>query len=205
MYFRPPGILRVVPELAVDARIIQFRSDLRRFSVDEMVQRHITYGSAFALDADRYFELKSLVAKQFGLHHSEVLMVGSGKLSFSIVEKKRYQPFGDTSDSDLALISPDLFESIWLDAYEYWRARNFWPEYDKFKSYLFRGWIRPDKLPPAETFRRNRDWWEFFRQLTASQRFGPYRIRAGLYRSWSFLEAYQTKCVAECRDAEDSV
>lgn len=183
-------------------RIARFKSDLRAYSVDEVVQRHITYGTAFALDGEQYFELKSLIACKFGLHHSEVLMVGSGKLGFSIVESKRYRPFGDTSDLDIALISPALFDAIWLDAYEYWRAKSFWPEYAQFKEYLFRGWIRPDKLPPAHTFRRNSDWWEFFREVTASQRFGPYRIRAGLYRSWSFLEAYQTKCVAECRDAE---
>lgn len=186
----------------IEQRIARFRGDLRMHSVDELVQRYITYGDAYALDPDQYFELKSLVASEFRVHHSEVLLVGSGKLGFSIVEKKRYRHFGDTSDLDLAIISPALFDAIWLDAYEFWRAKNFWPEYAQFKEYLFRGWIRPDKLPPAETFRRRKDWWEFFRYLTATQRFGPYRIAAGLYRSWSFLEAYQTKCVGECRDLE---
>jgi hypothetical protein len=186
----------------VEERLQDFRRDLRTASLPELVQRHITYGDCFALTESQYFELKSDIARKFGVHHSAVLIVGSGKLGFSIVGKKRYRYFNDASDLDIALISESLFDGLWLDAYEYWKSRSYWPEYEQFKEYLFRGWIRPDKLPPANTFRRTNDWWEFFRELTASQKFGPYRIRAGLYRSWAFLEGYQTKCVTECRDAE---
>lgn len=193
-------MLEDIPE-----RIQRFRSDLCCLTIDEVVQKHITYGASYALNQDQYFELKAVVARKFGLHHSEVLLVGSGKLGFSIVDGKRYRHFGDLSDLDLAIISPVLFDATWLDAFDFWRGKNFWPEFEAFKDYLFRGWLRPDKLPPQTTFKRSWDWWEFFRELTVSQRFGPYRIRAGLYRSWHFLETYQTTCVAQCRDAEVSI
>lgn len=79
-----------------------FKADLVRFSAAEMVQRHITFGDCFALSNDLYFELKTAVAKEFGLHHSAILIVGSAKLGFSIVERKRYQLFGDSSDIDIS-------------------------------------------------------------------------------------------------------
>jgi hypothetical protein len=186
----------------VDALIGEFREDFRHLPVFTLVQKYITYGNCYAIDQAKYFELKLIVAQEFNLHHSEVLIVGSAKMGFSIVSTKRYRPFGDSSDIDVALISQSLFEEIWYEAFEYWRSGSFWPEIHQFQEYLFRGWIRPDKLPPEKTFQRSRQWWEFFRQLTNSQRFGPYKIGAGLYKSWHFLEAYQTKCVTECRQAE---
>jgi hypothetical protein len=187
----------------VTERLESFRADLRSdLAIDQIVQRHITYGQCYALDGAAYFELKRDISAAFGVHHSEVLVVGSGKLGFSIVSTKRFREFNDESDIDVAIVSKELFDAIWEDAYEFWRARPFWPGEEDFKRYLFRGWIRPDKLPPADTFRRRRDWWEFFRALTAGRKFGPYRVRGGVYRSWRFLEGYQTTCVAQCRHAD---
>jgi len=191
-----------VPSLHIDELVQRFRSDLRYLPVSTLVQRHITYGDCYAIDQAQYFDLKSAIATNFNLHHSEVLIVGSAKLGLSIVSHKRYRPFGDMSDIDVALISPSLFDEIWFEAFEYWRSGSYWPDINQFREYLFRGWIRPDKLPPEKTFERSRQWWGFFRQLTNSQHFGPYKIKAGLYKSWHFLEAYQTKCIAECKQAE---
>jgi hypothetical protein len=165
-----------------------------------MVQKHVTYGDCYALSQSSYFRLNAKVAQEFGIHHSEVLLVGSGKLGFSIVDSKRYRPFGDTSDLDIAIISTPLFDEMWIDVFEYWRFGGYWPELDQFRKYLFRGWLRPDKLPPEQSFIRRRHWWEFFRELTNSQDFGPYQIRAGLYKSWHFLESYQGTCINECRN-----
>jgi hypothetical protein len=58
--------------------------------------------------------------------------------------------------------------------------------------------MRPDKLPPAASFRRAQEWWEFFRSMTSSGAFGPYKITGALYKSWHFLESYQQKCVIDC-------
>jgi hypothetical protein len=60
----------------IERRIGAFKSDVIRLSVSLMVQKHITYGAAYALDQSAYFELKHKVAEQFKLHPSEVLIVG---------------------------------------------------------------------------------------------------------------------------------
>lgn len=184
----------------IPARIRQFIGDLREFPVPTLVQKHITYGNCYILDPDMYFQLKSHVATKFGVHPTEVLVVGSGKLGFSIVHDKRYRPFGDSSDIDVAIISSGFFDRIWIDVFDSWRAGGYWPGQRDFESYLFRGWLRPDKLPPERTFERCREWWEFFRELTSSGTYGPYKLRAGLYKSWHFMESYHALCIRECQD-----
>ena len=185
--------------MSIGDRMNSFKTDLTEHPVSVMVQKYITYGDCYVLNQAKYFELKSKIATEFDLHPSQVLIVGSAKLGFSIVEGKRYRPFGDTSDIDVAIVSPILFDAMWTDVFDYWRMGGYWPELDKFRKYLFRGWLRPDKLPPEKTFERGRKWWEFFRILSSSQAFGPFAIKAGLYKAWYFLESYQSQCVGECR------
>ena len=123
-------------------------------------------------------------------------MVGSGKLGFSIVPKKRYRPFSIDSDIDLAIVSHKLFDSIWEGVFDHSVAAPYWAERQDFNNYLARGWIRPDKLPPG--FLQGQDWWDFFRELTALGTFGDRRLRAGLYRTWHFMRNYQMSAVEKC-------
>ena len=126
-------------------------------------------------------------------------MVGSAKLGFSIAFNKRYRVFCDSSDIDMVLLSPSLFDKIWKEVYSYESQKNFWPESSEFKEYLFKGWIRPDKLPKSDIFTLGNEWFEFFRGLTSSGRYGRFNIRAGLYKDWHFLEGYQSICVEQCK------
>jgi hypothetical protein len=193
----------MVLTMTAEERIRIFREELPRREVPELVQRHITYGDCFKLSAGSYIDLKSRIATNFGIHTSEVVVVGSAKLGFSIAPDKRYRPFGESSDIDVALCSSELFDDIWRDVFDYWARPEFWPGLDDFRKYLFRGWMRPDKLPPARSFTRSHDWWEFFRTLTMEGRFGPYKIRGALYKSWHFLETYQQECVRDCKLSEN--
>ena len=182
-------------------RLTEFKYLLGTMDTTSIVQSHIAFGDSYILDFNQYFNIKAEVADHFGIHHSEVLLVGSGKMGFSIAPSKRYREFHDKSDIDLAIVSPHLFDMVWQKVFDYWSEKSLWIEEEQniFKSYLFRGWIRPDKLPPAEQFEFRRDWWEFFLRLTNGEAYGPYQIRAGLYKSWHFFEKYQCICVDGCK------
>lgn len=183
----------------IHTRIQAFCSDLPNLTDDIVVQKYITFGESYVLPTDKYFGLKYEIARRFTLHPSQVVMVGSGKLGFSIKPTKRYTPFGDESDLDIAIISETLFNELWSSVFDYWRnnAAHFWATETQFKEYLFRGWIRPDFLPLST--KRSYQWFEFFRQLTLTGKFGPYKINAGVYKSWWYLERYQQTAVAKCR------
>ncbi|MGB3849747.1 MAG: hypothetical protein WA958_07230 [Tunicatimonas sp.] len=191
----------------VDARINSFKEDLPRLSSLQMVRKHITFGSVAAMKEEFYFDLKDLIAGHFAIHPSQVIIVGSGKLGFSIAEnqkanppKKRYRCFSDSSDIDIAIVESSLFDEIWIEVQNYSDDIGLWNNFQHFTTYLFRGWIRPDKLPPSYTFELAKDWWEFFRELTSSRKFGPYKLTAGLYKSWYHLEKYQMQAINQCKE-----
>jgi hypothetical protein len=179
-----------------------FRAELRQRDVGELVRRYITSGDCVTLSENLYFDLRAQVAQQFGLHVAEVLVVGSAKLGFSIVPDKRYRPFCETSDVDVVMCSSELFDAFWKDVFDYWSRGERWAYLTDFRKYLFRGWMRPDKLPPEKSFRRSQEWWEFFRRLARGGAFGPYKITGALYKSWDFLESYQRVCVRACMEEE---
>jgi hypothetical protein len=115
----------------------------------QIVQRYITVGDPAALSSVEHVELKQRVAANFSVHHTNVLVVGSAKLGFSIAPHKRWRPFGDTSDIDVAIVSRDLFEKIWREVSGLLTIDPLvdWQHRDKFASYHLKGWMRPDMLP----------------------------------------------------------
>lgn len=145
-----------------EKRLTQFKEDLSHLSPIEIVRKHITSGECCILPPHKYFDLRSEVADHFELCPNEVLVVGSTKLGFSIAPHKRYRLFCDESDIDVALISSTLFDKFWKEAFVYWCDGSYWSGYNKFVRYFFRGWIRPDKLPPSRMFPLRKDWWDFF-------------------------------------------
>ena len=184
-----------VSEQAIEEQRARFKIDVRKHAASSVVDRHVIFGDSYILDKDSYFKLKEQIADHFKIHPPQVVMVGSGKLGFSIAHPKRYRSFGETSDLDIAIVAPNLFDRIWEEVFKTRGTLGYWPGESDFSVYLARGWIRPDKLPPARKFEIANDWWEFFDSLAASGDFGRYKIRGGLYRDWSFLKGYQNLAV----------
>lgn len=57
-----------------------------------------------------YFQFKQKICNHLEIHHTEIFLVGSGKLGFS--PHKRTE-FSLDSDIDLAIVAPDLWEKIY--------------------------------------------------------------------------------------------
>ena len=185
----------------VEERLGKFKEDLIELPLIQVVRKHIISGDCFILSHDQYFDLRSEVADHFGLHPNEVLVVGSAKLGFSIVPKKRFRPFSrNKSDIDVALVSSKLFDQVSEDIFSYKQEAGDWPKYPEFADYLFQGWIRPDMLPESPVFPFGKKWWDFFLGLTDNQRYGDYKISGALYKSYFFIENYQENCVQQCKD-----
>lgn len=186
----------------IQERIGQFKADLLRHDDETMIQRYFEHDTEpYCMDNRSYFDLKKSIGTQYTLELKSVFMVGSGKLGFSIKPGHEFRPFGDNSDVDLAIVSSGLFEKVWGACSLYSRQRGqVWADKKKFCSYLLQGWIRPDLLPIGMGFPMRNEWWDFFQGLTNAQKYGPYKIRAGLYYSSFFLHEYQKACLLACRD-----
>jgi len=186
----------------MDDYISRFRNELVARSPRDICRRFLIFGSCQKLADESYYDLKAAVAEEFHIRPNEVIVVGSTKLGFSIVPGKRYRLFCDSSDIDVAIVSPKLFDRVWQEVFEYLDSASSWYKRAEFERYFMRGWVRPDKLPTGPTFRFTDSWFGFFRNLSNSREFGDIPISGGLYRDWLFLEKYQEQCILKCRETE---
>jgi len=181
-------------------RIKNFKELLKSNEASYLVRKNIIFGSCAVIDDDQYLELRSNVAKQFSIHPNEVLVVGSAKLGFSTAPHKRYRGFSDSSDIDVVIVNSKLFDDIWYLVYQSWKNKVLWECERDFQKYMFRGWLRPDFFPASNSMAISKAWWEYFRELTASGRFGQYKLSGAIYKDWNYIEQYQSGAIAQCKE-----
>ncbi len=195
--------------------IARFKSDLCKLPTEDVFARYIAPDYCAGLTQVDERTLRERIAGQFKIQTEHVLIVGSAKLGFTLRHKPArepdeedrpaFSPFSENSDVDVAIISSDLFDNIWKRCFEFWHtsgygnAPAYWPGGRQFRDYIFRGWMRPDKLPSEGGFRYRAEWFDIFRRLTSERAAGDYKIAAGLYRESYFLERYQYIALNECR------
>jgi hypothetical protein len=190
-----------------------FKADLVSLDEVKILRKHIIFGQNFLFKEDKQRDLREEIADKWNVHPVNILIVGSSKLGFSIAEKNkidsagniletkpRYRNFSDNSDIDVAIISPTLFDTVWKTIYDFSLRTPHWTGVHDFRKYFFKGWIRPDMLPFMSENCYRKNWFEYFKDLTNSGEYGPYKIRAGIYKDWNFLEDYQLKAIKECKN-----
>ncbi|MFZ0297851.1 MAG: hypothetical protein WAM13_05825 [Candidatus Sulfotelmatobacter sp.] len=150
-----------------------------------------------------------------GLHVSraDIRVVGSGRLGFSPKPWNNLREFRDTSDIDVVIVHPDLFDQLWLALLNaaYPRGATIQKSVDwlqKRRNELYTGWLTPlkirldakifgSKARPVLDF--NARW---FNALKKASRHPPVRheeITGRLYRSWPHAELYHLHSLAELR------
>ena len=191
--------MQVTVEECEAARAV-FQADLASHDTRRVVQMHITTGSCLAITPSQYAELRQRVADHFAVNATtEVLVVGSAKIGFSVAPSQRWKVFDDASDVDVAIVSASLYRELWGELAAFERNGGQWLRRPDFLTYKLQGWIRPDLLPPSKDLALADQWFEFFRELTRDGVCGDYKIAAGLYFDVDFLESYQERAVALCR------
>ncbi len=189
---------------AHQARVEEFQDDLRHLTTINVIRKHITTGRPVALADGTYYELRNRVADHFEIHPSTVIIVGSCRTGFSLKPQKRYVPFANSSDVDIAIVSSERFDDYWDRVFEHSRTDRLWSKSKRYRTFLrelFKGWLWPRRLPPSQHFAEALKWVEF-EDLLGRQQFNGFRsVGARLYRSWERLEAYQSIHVTDCQQA----
>lgn len=201
--------------MPVDAAYIEaFKNDLTTLSASEMFGRYVLTDECQGLEGIDHAALRLSIAKYFSVELNSIVIVGSAKLGFTLVDKPgdetraarpSFSLFSDDSDVDIAIVSDTLFDSVWKRCFEFWHssgyaaAKGYWPRGKNFRDYIFRGWMRPDHLPSEGAFNYRNEWFDYFRKLTSDRAAGDYKVTAGLYRETYFLEAYQRRAIEQCR------
>lgn len=194
-------------EISVQSKIEQFKSSLNdtEMSDSDIVRQYLCFWAThiFKDDHKKYFLLKNEIAKAFEVYPNEVIMIGSGKLGFSIASYKLWKEFDDKSDIDIAIISEKAFDKYWDELIDYNikvipQSEKERESYQKFIEYLSQGWLRPDYFPFK--YKNKKKWFDFFRDLRSQIfQFGDYKISAGLFRNFHSFEQYHARNIKKLR------
>ncbi len=187
---------------AVSARLAQFQDAFAREAKDEaLVDEFVLHGTCYALPDAVHFDVKKRISVQFDVDiHTEIFVVGSGKLGFSVAPSKRWRACRPSSDIDVAIVSHSLYQRVWHEVRDYEESGADWPKRAEFYEYHSRGWLRPDMAPPSPVLVMGDIWWEFFRELKALRLAGARKINAGVYHDMHMLKSYQAISIAKCRE-----
>jgi len=190
-----------------------FRKKLRENEIEFLLEEVLLADYAAHVDRCDIEYLKMTLSAGFGIQSDsvKVWIVGSAKLGFSLVEKRkssgvllpRYREFSAESDVDVAVVSACLFDLIWeeISAYSH-RVRRLPWDSGQLGDYLVCGWLRPDDFPKKVRLRRCDDWWDIFRRLSVDARYGRRKVRGGLFHSMEHMKRYQSRALKECVDVE---
>jgi len=213
----------------LEQRLIEFKSDLSKLPAGDIYAKYIACDECAAVLSFDITETRHAIAQKFAIQVESVRIVGSAKLGFTLREKqkKRYSAgrhtgapkvdvrprfsfFSENSDIDVAIVSEKLFDDYWKKCFSFWSmsgydaSDTYWRGGRNFRDYIFRGWMRPDKLPTEGSFTYSAEWFDYFRELTAAGAAGDYKINAGIYREDYFLQEYQKIAIAECASVSGS-
>lgn len=184
--------------------------DYKEYS--SLVRKYLFHGlpAVFENRENDYYDFRAEIADRWKVRFHEVLILGSAKLGYSYYKKTQ---FSIESDIDVSIVSPILFEEfveaisetqykidkgqVRLTQYE--KAR-----YDKFLKYLVKGWMRPDLLPSNMGGIINRDnWFDYFRSISyGKSQVGNYKISAGLFKNFDYMEKYYVESLKASRSNE---
>lgn len=170
-------------------------------SSQTIVRRHLLYGNPFFYNnPDIYVSLKEDIANQFNTHPHNVIMVGSGKLGFSIAPYKKWKLFDEESDIDIVIVSEQAYIKFWKELFLFnsniSRDEREEKNFQDFKDYFFRGWIRPDLFNFA--YEGKNEWFDFFRDMTIQYGNG-HKIAGALYFNFEFFEKYHINNIDNLR------
>jgi hypothetical protein len=190
-----------------------FRELLRTRDFEAVLDEVLLSDDAIHVEPAHMQYIKIRLSERFAVDVASIrlIVVGSAKLGFSIVEKKkkdqptlpRYRPFSADSDVDLAVICQPIFKHIWDELSEHSFGVPYYPrQSNKLGDYLVCGWLRPDHFPKNVRLRSCDDWWKLFSELSSQQFLGRNKIRAALFYSIEQLSLYQSKSLRDCVNIE---
>lgn len=179
----------------------------REIESEIIVQQHLIDGTSYFFDCIQIgeeFEFKKDLAKSLGVHIRNIVIVGSGKLGFSIKPDDdilSFYPFKDfdhdyiidveneKSDLDIAVVSGSLFDKQLVQIYNHTNCYSLSSYKGRtkksFADYILKGWLRPDFVPID---------YAITNEIKAVQdkykmKYGR-DINIGIYKSWYFFEKY---------------
>lgn len=159
-------------------------------------------------------EYKLIISNEMNVSINSIMMVGSGKLGFSLTppngvanmdDSKTFKPFNDDetirkkSDLDIAIISSDIFSKYWRLFRKSYKTR-FSSTYPYIYQDLYRGYINERNIMEVDGCRA-----EWLKTAGISKRrlyeelYFKHEISFRIYRSWEDFEDYNLQNISKLK------
>lgn len=152
---------------------------------------------------DAIDEFKDIVSTNINVSFNSVMMVGSGKIGYSLSPNKMLKPFKlDTdsenkSDIDIAIISSDIFDYFWKLYRKSYSIQNSY-YYRYISREIYRGYINERNLNNIDQCRKE---WSVLankcNKMLRSKLFLRHEITYRIYRRWEDFEEYNLLAIEE--------
>lgn len=150
-------------------------------------------------------DFKMIVSEALGVSFNSVMMVGSGKIGYSLAPSKKFKSFTlnptgeNKSDIDIAVISQPIFEKFWKEFRLGYNVANK-HAYRYISREIYRGYINERNINEVD---RCRIIWRDIsnastRNLKQSLYF-KHDISYRIYRSWEDFEDYNIETINELK------
>lgn len=150
-------------------------------------------------------DVKLIISENFKISFNSVMMVGSGKIGYSLSPKKLFQPFNNdekvrkVSDLDFAIISSELFNEYWMKFRKSFKYQ-YRDTYLHIYQDLYRGYINERNIVSVDGCRR--DWNELVsssKKELLTNFFIKNEISFRVYRSWEDFEDYNMQNIKDIK------
>lgn len=127
------------------------------------------------------------------LHPLQLILCGSAHLGFSPVPEKLGIPFNSvTSDIDVAVVSPELFDLWWAELQS---AELVAAVRSRVAEDLFWGFINPANV--YKYTKIGKTWWDAFGSITTER---AKCVRGRLYRNYWSMQSYHRLAIIQGRN-----
>ncbi len=204
----------------------EIKKDLRELPEKQFYTKHIIrsdnwyFESYMKKNQDEVLHMiddyRLIISEEFGISFNSVLMVGSGKLGYSMSppdsehpeKSKTFLPFNDDetirkiSDLDIAIISNELFHKYWKAFRNSFKTR-YKNTYLHVYNELYRGYINERNIMEVDGCRR--EWNEkaaLSKKRLHSDLFLQHDISYRIYRNWEDFEEYNIQNIKKLKQGE---
>jgi hypothetical protein len=207
-----PALRKLLGNYPTPEAVAQLAACKSKLAQEAFVRLWLTEGTPYLFQKCPaiYEDLRSWLAKSFGVCPKDITILGSARLGFSLSPPPKFgRPFGEKSDLDLALVSPTIFEefrrqfSQWEKDYENGvempcnpTERSYWDENKDFGRRNFpRGFFDAKKLPNRDPYpiakQVNNAMWALIEKLKVTPGAPVIRKEASVrvFRDWKSLVA----------------
>ena len=171
---------------------------LKTHDIDWIIDNHIFGGPPFysSNHPEVHDQVVRSISKGLNVAPSNICVIGSARIGFSLSPERFGEPFNQFSDIDIIIVSSSLFDPSWVNILEHRRTnRSRLGYYTKRRlkdhrdfHYIYNGWMYPESV--VEALKIGERWLRTFNGLSRITELASRSIGSRLYRTWEHARLY---------------